>query len=215
MPASCTVLIAAPHLLPALTRRVSASGDEVVAFADADALRALEQIIQRRPHRVALDRTFAVTSRGAALINRIKADPALGQSEIRVVTPDTETPAVEPSAPASAIAPAETPPLDDAGTRRRPRQSIAETVEITIDGNSAALVDLSPLGAQVVSPTVLRPNQRVRLAISDQVGTVRVSGSIAWATFEIPPGSGPRYRAGLEFLQPDTAQLEAFCRRHQ
>jgi hypothetical protein len=214
VPASCTVLIAAPHLLPALTRRASASGDEVIAFADGEALRALEQIIQRRPHRVALERTFAITTRGAALINRIKADPALTQSEIRVVTPDTEPPAAMDPVPASATTAPEPASLDGVGTRRLPRQPLAGAVEITIDGNSALLVDLSPLGAQVVSPTVLRPNQRIRLGITDRVGTVRVSGSIAWATFEIPPGSGPRYRAGVEFLQPDTAQLEAFCRRH-
>lgn len=84
-----------------------------------------------------------------------------------------------------------------------------------IDGNPATLVDLSPVGAEVVSPTALKPNQRVRLAIEDDSTTVRASGTIAWASFEIPPGSGPRYRAGIDFLIADSAALQAFCLKHQ
>ena len=70
-----------PHrradLLPALKERVVDDGGELLAFTDTDALRALEVISRRRPRLVALERTFAATPRGAALINRIKADPAL------------------------------------------------------------------------------------------------------------------------------------------
>ena len=39
---------------------------------------------------VALERLFAATPRGAALINRIKADPALGDTEIRVIAHDSD-----------------------------------------------------------------------------------------------------------------------------
>ena len=73
----CIVLIASPDLLPKLTPRVSNPDGEVLAFTDADALRALEVITKRRPALVALERVFAATPRGAALINRIKADPSL------------------------------------------------------------------------------------------------------------------------------------------
>ena len=38
---------------------------------------------------------------------------------------------------------------------------------MAVDGNPAALVDLSTVGAQVVSPTVLKPNQRVRVSFGD------------------------------------------------
>ena len=36
-----------------------------------------------------------------------------------------------------------------------------------IDGNPAMLVDLSTVGAQVVSATLLKPNQRVRLSFTE------------------------------------------------
>ena len=62
----------------------------MLAFADVEALRALEVITKRRPEIVALERLFAATPRGAALINRIKADPSLQQSDIRVVSLETD-----------------------------------------------------------------------------------------------------------------------------
>ena len=87
-------------------------------------------------------------------------------------------------------------------------------VEILLDGTPATLVNLSTLGAQVTSSTVLRPNQRVRMAIPDGTRTVRAQGTIVWASFEMPPGGGPMYRAGMAFVSPDTAALEAFCAAH-
>jgi hypothetical protein len=86
---------------------------------------------------------------------------------------------------------------------------------VLVDGNAATLIDMSPLGAQVVSLTVLKPNQRVRVTLADEAGTLRMSALIAWASFEIPPAAGPRYRAGLEFVNADAAALNAFRLRHQ
>src|SRR3954471_20697485 len=56
-----------------------------MAFADTDALRALEAITRHRPSLVVLESAFAATSRGTALVNRIKADPSLSACEVRVV----------------------------------------------------------------------------------------------------------------------------------
>jgi len=84
-----------------------------------------------------------------------------------------------------------------------------------VDGNAATLIDLSTVGAQVVSAGVLRPNQRVRIAMMDSAGNLRFNASVAWAKFEIPPGSGPRYRAGLDFVDPDHKAVDAFCTRHR
>jgi hypothetical protein len=38
---------------------------------------------------------------------------------------------------------------------------------------------------------------------------------VAWASFEIPPKDGPRYRAGIEFVDADATALEGFCNRHK
>jgi hypothetical protein len=84
-----------------------------------------------------------------------------------------------------------------------------------VDGNRATLVDLSTLGAQVVSTTVLKPNQRVRLALTDEHVSLRFNGAVAWASFEIPPNSGPRYRAGITFLDADSPSVGSFASRHK
>jgi hypothetical protein len=210
-----------------MQERAAAEGDrEIIVFTDADALRALEVITSRRPGLVVLERVFAATPRGAALVNRIKADPSLTESEVLVVSADADfrrsnargpgggsggTATAVAAAPAGVTA----QPLDKRGTRRAPRHRIAEGVEILVDGNAAALVDLSTIGAQVVSPSVLKPNQRVRMVLTDEQGSVRFNALVAWAAFEIPPKSGPRYRAGLEFLDGNASAVDAYCSRHK
>jgi len=183
----------------------------------------------RRPAVVALERLFAATPRGAALINRIKADPALAASEIRVVSHDSDYTRVSrasstgmstPSRSASAdseptphTAPPATGALDWRGTRRAQRFQIVETINVLVDGNEARLVNLSTIGALVLSPTLLRPNQRVRLALPEDGGAIRISAGVVWVFFEIPGGQA-RYRAGLEFFDGDQRALTAFCGRN-
>jgi hypothetical protein len=228
----CTVLIAAPNLLDILKQRAAESDNqhEIVTFTDADALRALDTITRRKPAVVALEKMFASTPRGAALINRIKADPSLVESEIRVVSQDSDdrrisakrTPPPPPPAHSGSVATATTAeaaprvqPLDHYGTRRAPRFKVAGTVDVLVDGNSATLVDVSTVGAQVLTPTVLKPNQRIRMALPEDSGAIRFNAAVAWAKFEIPPQSGPRYRAGIEFLDANANALDAYCSRHK
>jgi hypothetical protein len=226
----CTVLIAAPELLPALKKRASAYEGELLAFPDTEALRALDVISRRRPRLVALERAFAGTPRGGALINRIKADPALTGSEIRIVSHDSdESRVVSPAAsghstaredpvagaavPASdAIAPAAA--LDQRGTRRAPRFAMPGGLGVIADGNIVTIIDLSTVGAQIVSATVMKPRQKLRLTVADDQATLRFNAAVAWAKFEIPPESNPRYRAGIEFLDADAADLDQFRIRH-
>ena len=199
--------------MSSLERHASVATAELVTLTDAEPLRALEIITTRLPTLVVIDRVFAETARGAAFVNRLKADPVLANTEIRVIPPDEPPEAA--SASTAASGPAAPRELDRRGTRRADRIRIAGDVEVLVDGNPAALVDVSTMGAQVLSPTVLRPNQRVRMAIPDDRGTIRCAAVVAWASFEIPTGSGPRYRAGVEFFNGDTAALDAFCARHR
>ena len=208
---SLIVLIAAPDRLEALTSMPAFSSAE--AFPEAEALRALDVITRTRPSVVALERTFASSSRGTALINRIKADPALGGCEIRIVAAEGPASNVAPPTAAPAVAPPSAP-LDQKGTRRAPRARMVDGVEATIDGNSATVVDLSVVGAMVVSPSILRPNQRIRFSLPDPARPQRVGAVVAWAAFEMPK-SGPRYRAGIEFLDADTAAMARFIDAHR
>jgi CheY-like chemotaxis protein len=229
------VVIAATNLMPALRERLSDEGD-LLAFADTEPIQALQAILEQRPSLIVLERLFAATPRGAALINRIKTDPQLGNAEVRVMSHTGDytrqvtkpSPTASPAAPAGVsgsgtaaaveAAPAAEAPraLDWHGTRRAPRHRVRSGVEIQVDGNPANVVDLSAVGAQVLSSTILRPNQKVRVSVPNDDFVMRFRGAIAWAKFELPaPTSPPRYRAGVEFTDADAAALEDFCRKNK
>jgi hypothetical protein len=224
------VVIAATNLMPALRERLADEG-ELLTFADTEPIQALQNILEHRPALIVLERLFAATPRGAALINRIKTDPQLGHAEVRVMshTGDYARQVAKPSraqvaapvgaggATAEALAelPAAVEPtarLDWQGTRRAPRFRARTGVEIQLDGNPAGVVDVSVVGVQVLSPTILRPNQKVRVSIPNDEFVMRFRGSIAWAKFELPkPSEPPRYRAGVDFTDADAAALEEYC----
>jgi CHASE2 domain-containing sensor protein len=240
MSTPCTVIIGAAELLDALRESAAADGD-VLAFSDSDALKALDEITARQPSVIGLERLFAATSRGAALINRIKADPALMHAEVRVLSvdgtyrvsprrtrarrmasaPTVQEPAsattdvvIETVAPPAAEAPAPAQNLDYRGTRRAPRFRMVEGTEMQVDGALAKIVDLSTHGAQILCPNPLKPQQKLRMVLADDLGNVKFSATVAWASFEIPKGV-PRYRAGVEFIDAEPKAVEAFCRRHR
>lgn len=204
------MVVAASELLPGVKERASAIGGELLTFTDAEALIALQTIVKRRPHVVALERMFAVTPRGVALINRIKADPTLRDAEIRVMAHNSDYTRVVPRA-----APPGAPALDQRGTRRAPRFKMAENVPVVLDGKSGTLIDLSTVGAQAVAPSGLKPNQRVAVALVDGGTQVKFSASIAWTAFEMSPSGAPRYRAGINFEDADPAAVDAFLVRHK
>jgi len=230
------VIIAALNLTPSLAERLADEG-ELLTFADTEPIQALQTILEQRPRLIVLERLFAATPRGAALINRIKTDPQVSQAEIRVMShtgdytrvvsrgavaePVVVAPPVYVAASESREYEAAAPPvavddtprqLDWHGTRRAARFRIRQGVEIQLDGNPANLVDLSVMGAQVISATILRPNQRVRISVPTDDFVMRFRGAVAWAKFELPkPTEPPRYRAGVEFADADAAAMDEYC----
>jgi CheY-like chemotaxis protein len=241
------VIIAALNLTPSLCERLADEG-ELLTFADTEPIQALQTILEQHPRLIVLERLFAATPRGAALINRIKTDPQISQAEIRVmshtgdytrvvsrgaladtvvVTPPASgiygasVAAIEPEyeieAEVTQVSVQDAPrQLDWHGTRRAARYRIRQGVEIQLDGNPANLVDLSVMGAQVVSATILRPNQRVRISVPTDEFVMRFRGAVAWAKFELPkPTEPPRYRAGVEFADADVTAMDDYCSKHK
>ena len=229
------VIIAALNLTPSLTERLADEG-ELLTFADTEPIQALQTILEQRPRLIVLERLFAATPRGAALSNRIKTDPQVSQAEIRVMShtgdytrvvsrgavaePAVVAPPVYAGGTESRDYESDAPTaLDDTprqldwhGTRRAARFRIRQGVEIQLDGNPASLVDLSVMGAQVISATILRPNQRVRISVPTDDFVMRFRGAVAWAKFELPkPTEPPRYRAGVEFADADQAAMDEYC----
>jgi CheY-like chemotaxis protein len=222
-----TVLIATTEHLGSFKEREEL-GDAIM-FADTEALKALDVITRQHPDIVLLDRVFADTTRGTALINRIKADPSLGGCEIRIVEDDrrysqvpsprsVETMTTDASVDHMATIVIEelptTTPLDHVGTRQAPRFKIVSGIDVEIDGNPATLVDLSVSGAQVISPTILKPNQRVRFIVPSNKPPMRLKAEVAWAAFEIPRGLS-RYRAGIQLFGADPAAMMRFIERNR
>jgi hypothetical protein len=203
------VIVAASELLPGLKQRAAIDGRELLEFTDADAVSALHTIVKRRPAVIALERMFALTPRGAALINRIKADPTLREAEIRVMAHNGDSRVVP-----RAAAP-KPPALDQRGTRRAPRFKVGKHVIAVLDGKTGTIIDLSTMGAQVMTPDGLKPNQRVAMALTDDTSRVNFNASVAWTAFEMTASGTPRFRAGLNFEDADPAAVEAFCARHQ
>ena len=189
MSTPCTVIIGATELLDALRESAAADG-EVLSFSDKEPLKALEAITTRRPNVIALERLFAATSRGAALINRIKADPALAASKFasyRSTAPiaslraarrrvrhsqplplqhaaDAQIDVVEPT---PAVPAAQS--LDYRGTRRAPRFRMAEGTEVQVDGALATIVDLRLWRADSL-PDTAEAAAVVRMVLADDLG---------------------------------------------
>jgi hypothetical protein len=208
-PDACVVLVGPAGTLPALTQKTAPLG-EVLAFPDADARKALEAIARRKPAVFILERLFAATPRGAALINRVKADPALDDVEIRVIAHDSDYSRVSPRKARS-----QAQALDQRGTRRAARFRIGPKALASVDSVKATLIDLSTIGTQLMTTLQLKPGQNVRMTLDDKSGSIRFNAVVMWASFEIPPSGVSRYRAGLEFADADGAAVEAFIARHR
>ena len=178
-----------------------------------------------KPDRVALERLFAATSRGAALLSRLKADPALAHAEFRIVSHDSDYWRISPRrpAPSDAMPPAaphavtsDAPPLDQHGTRRAARLAIQEASRCWSTAARRGWWTCRPSAARCCRAAVLKPNQRVRVSMVDGRVTLRCQATIIWARFELSRGDlGPRYRAGLEFSGADADGIAEYARRHQ
>jgi hypothetical protein len=102
-----------------------------------------------------------------------------------------------------------------ANTRRANRFQILESVNAVVENGEATLVNISILGAQMVSQPALKPTQKVKIVLPDMDEMLHLTAHVAWAMFEQPePGAAPHYRAGMEFTDAAQEILEDYCRRH-
>ncbi len=209
-----TLFLASEEVLAAWSARVHGSS-EVLALAERDVAHALEVIARRRPQVVIVEQGFASTARGAAFLQRLRHDPELPRVELRVLPSEHAAAVASPhsplaNSPAAIVALAQ--PIRGR-LRRAARVRVPEGVEAQVDGAPASLVDVSTLGAQVVSTRALKPNQRVRLLLAHEGRVVRAIAGVAWSNLELPKGRSPQYRAGVEFSDADPEALEAFYAR--
>src|SRR5215471_8594939 len=165
----------------------------VMHFASSSLASAVESIRAYRAKVVAVDALFAQTSSGIAFLARLDT-MGLPANAIRLVvendgrwiaTARQEPAAVgadrkggalqqqgvvaSPKQPVQSLSSVLTAASFSAAsnTRRAPRFLVRNPIEAMVESGRANVVDMSVLGAQIVSLPVLRPNQRIKLGLLD------------------------------------------------
>lgn len=162
-------------------------------------------------------RWITASRRGAAV-------PPPAPTETPALIPVREaidTQAIETAAPPLTVAIADvaedTAPAAPAvsSTRRAPRFQVQGPVAALVENGRASVIDMSALGAQLVSLPALRPNQRILVSLQDENVSLNVIAQVAWSSFERPTRDAePYYRAGIEFAGPSRDALEDYRQRH-
>ncbi len=185
----------------------------VLHFTDSNLVSALESIRAHKPRLVAVESHFAHTSEGRAFVDLLHrlAVPGCEIHLISFVKGQWTT-----SAPDATPIPVAASPVVCVNTRRVPRFPVLDPLAMVVDGKPINLVDMSVMGAQVVSQPILRPNQKLKITLPDEGDEVLcLTAFVAWAAFEKPHNApAAQFRAGMEFTDAAAQALEAYCRRH-
>jgi hypothetical protein len=103
-------------------------------------------------------------------------------------------------------------------TERRRSERVLPPGELYVRVNSrvsARVVDASPLGAQLESVVQIRPSSSCTLVLGHGSDTLCVPARVLRSRAVAVPagGEGPRlvYRAGLEFLEPESREVATLC----
>jgi hypothetical protein len=198
--APCVVLLNRSQLTPLLRDRLEQAPD-VVLIEVADILPAPEPLASHTPALLLLGNTVSWSPAGWQFVERFRA--LSPETDLRVL-PDNEIamaklfngPAEAPAAPNLMSA---SFPLTRVPARRIRRRAMPSGTTALVNGRPAFLIDVSPLGAQVLTRVVLKPSQLVSFNMSSRPQS-RVRGHVAWSLYELTgPGGAPHYRAGIGF----------------
>ena len=233
MPTDISIVVVDATRLSAIRDGLHVPG-RILYFTAGNTPAAMDSIRTYQPKLVAVDALWAQTAAGAAFVARID-HLAIPDCDIRLIarlegrwvtTPRSSGSAVVTLAPlpvAAAAAPALVAAAPRAvvaaqmaalSTRRAPRFLVRNPLNAVVESGAASLIDISVLGAQVVSRPVLRPNQKIRIALPDTGDMLQVMAHVAWSTFEKPQVSDAQYRAGIEFTGAAQQALEDYRLRH-
>lgn len=209
---SDTVVLIADALRLRAIRAESPFPYRMLYFTDSNLASAIESIRGHVPRIVAVDTGFAHTSEGRAFIGRLES-LAIG-CEVQLVSFTNGQWSMHPLGTSPAARAAEE--AIAMSTRRVPRFPVLDPLAMVVDGQPTNLVDMSVMGAQVMSAPVLRPNQRLKITLPDEGDTeLRFTAHVAWSAFEVSMNApAPYYRAGMEFTDAAAQALEDYCKRH-
>jgi PilZ domain len=232
MASDITVVIADAAQTLAIRAGLPLAG-RVTWFTGGNLFAAHESIQMHHPKLIAVEAGFAQTTPGQEFLARIER-LAIPGSAIQLVVRAQGRWATTPYAGQLASAESQAAAgrtergvaavprlaaiaaqMKGANTRRASRFKILESLNAVVENGQATLVNMSILGAQVVSQPALRPTHTVKIVLPDADEMVHLTAHVAWATFEqTQPGTAPHYRAGMEFTDAAKEILEDYCRRH-
>jgi hypothetical protein len=174
--------------------------DESIAIFDASEAIPPVTVVEAMAQMLLLvERLFAEDPTGLEFLERFReANPA---TEIRVLTdvPGGLPALLEqpPTHPAHLALRSASQPLRRTPGRRSPRVNMPPDTTAIVNGVTVLLVNISPQGAQVLSPEVLRPGEHVHARLPDNP---RRRAVVVWSAFEMLRDTRkPGYRAGLSF----------------
>ena len=99
--------------------------------------------------------------------------------------------------------------------RQARRLRIREGIEVTLDGANSSLVDMSTIGAQVLSPLALRPNRVVKMTLRGDESNLTCKVRVMWARFEQPQDkAAAQYRVGVKFTDLEPKAIDGFMASH-
>ena len=226
MPSDLTIVIADVTRMAAIRSGLPLSG-RVVQFTNFNLSSALEAIKTDEPRMVAIDAELVHTQQGLGFIKRVESLAKAGcairlivrgnrawtTTERDVPPPTEESPIGRAAATpcrSAVVAAAKT----GANTRRAPRFPMLDSLNADVEGGQASLVNISVLGAQLVSQPVLRPGQTVKIALPDKDEMLRLTAHVAWSMFQQTKQGMMVYRAGVAFTDAAQETLDDYCRRY-
>jgi hypothetical protein len=226
MASDLTIVIADVTRMAAIRSGLPLSG-RVVQFTNFNLSSALEAIKTDEPRVVAIDALLIQTQQGMGFIKRVESLAKAGCA-IRLIvhgnrTWTTTEHDAQPRADEKPNGPALAPPSRSAvvavaktgtNTRRAPRFPMLDALNAAVEGGEASLVNISVLGAQLVSQPVLRPGQTVKIALPDRNEMLRLTAHVAWSTFQQTKQGTVVYRAGVAFSDAAQETLDDYCRRY-
>jgi len=213
-----TVVVADAARMTAIRDGLPTPG-RVLRYTTSNLASVFESIRANQPGLIIFDSVFLQTPAGHVFVERIR-QLALVRVVLQAAVFDrgrwTMTPIdVQPAPPVQPDSPrivAVTAGLD---TRRVPRFLAQHVLKALAESSTIEVVDLSVLGAQVISQPLMRPNQKLKVGLPDDTGTVQVTASVAWSVFEKSANAPePYFRVGVEFNDAMREALEDYLKRH-
>ena len=119
------------------------------------------------------------------------------------------------TAPARPVAPHEAQQAAYSPARQARRLKVQKGIDVTLDGSESSLVDLSSIGAQLLSPLAMPPNRMVKMTLRTKDAALACKGRVMWARFEQPSRTAAaRYRVGVKFTDIEAKALEGLMKQH-